>query len=58
MGHTHKTESGVIVKCYHECRNLLTSPAFYIGTFLSFPIEHLMWEKLSFLKDITVWMGL
>jgi len=56
--HFHKTEDGVLVKCYHQCRSVITSPAFWFGTTLSFPLEHFIWEKLWPFYLITHWLGL
>lgn len=56
--HTHTTPDGVLVKCYHQCRSVFTSPAFWIGSTLSFPIEHALWTKIPFLHAIALWAGL
>lgn len=57
-GHSHRTETGALVKCYHHCRSVITSPAFWIGSTMSFPIEHALWTKIPFLHAIAVWCGL
>ncbi len=43
--HFHKTESG-LVKCYHETKSLFATPSFWIGTLLSWPLEHWLWDKV------------
>ena len=55
--HTHTTEHGIAVKCYHECKSVFTDWKFIIGVTLSFPIEHALWE-LTPLHYITAWLGL
>lgn len=57
-GHTHTTPDGLLVRCYHTCKSVLVSPAFWIGSTLSFPIEHALWTKMPFLKGIATWAGL
>jgi hypothetical protein len=44
--HTHITETGMIVRCYHESKTLLKTPSFWIGMTLGYPLEHLIWEKI------------
>jgi len=56
--HTHIDERGFIVKCYHKAQGLLTSWQFWLGTFLSFPLEHLLWEKVWPFSLLTKLMGL
>lgn len=46
MSHLHKDENGVLVKCYHETKSLLTSVNFWIGVSISFPLEHFLWYKV------------
>jgi hypothetical protein len=58
MSHTHKDENGVLVRCFHSCRNNLLSASFWLGITLSFPLEHLLWEKLWPLSVLTKWLGL
>lgn len=41
--HTHVTESGAVVTCYHECKSIVRQPSFWILTTLTFPIEHGIW---------------
>ena len=55
--HTHLNEQGIAVKCYHECKSVLTDWKFMIGVTVSFPIEHALWE-LSPLRHITHWLGM
>lgn len=56
--HTHVDERGFVVKCYHNCRSLLTNWQFWLGVTLTFPIEHALWEKVWPFKLLTDWIGL
>lgn len=56
--HTHLTETGTLVKCYHECRNTLRTPSFWVLTTLAFPLEHAIWTKIPLLAGIAQWAGL
>jgi hypothetical protein len=56
--HFHTDERGVLVRCYHESKNLLTNWRFWAGMTLGFPAEHLLWEKVFPFYLITHWMGL
>jgi hypothetical protein len=56
--HTHKTEQGLLVKCYHSTKAVFLSGSFWIGVTLSFPIEHFLWTKVWPFKLISHWMGL
>ena len=56
--HFHKTEDGVLVRCYHAGRSTLLSWQFWAGLTLGFPVEHLLWEKVWPFKLLTHWMGL
>lgn len=51
-GHFHTDNRGYIHRCFHSCRNLLTSWQFWLGTFLSFPIEHYIWLHCPLLSII------
>jgi len=55
--HTHVDERGIVVRCYHECKNLLFDWRFIIGMTIGFPIEHWLWESWP-LNIITHWLGL
>ena len=62
--HYHKV-GGLFVACYHKCRHgvltvkgIIASPAFWIGSTVSFPLEHALWTKVPFLHSIAVWAGL
>lgn len=44
--HTHVTEHGFVVKCYHKCKSILLDYAFWIGITVSYPIEHFIYEKV------------
>lgn len=60
--HYHKNEKGLLVSCYHSCRNSLASWQFWIGTFIStlvsFPLEHYLYEKVWPFYILTKWLGL
>jgi len=56
--HYHTDENGVLVKCYHNVKNFLTDWKFWAGVTLSFPLEHLIWEKVWPFKLVTEWLGL
>lgn len=56
--HTHEDERGVLVKCYHECRSLLTDWKFIVGMTVAFPIEHFIWTKVPGFSDVAVYFGL
>ena len=57
-GHFHKDENGLLVRCYHGSKNLLGKPSFWIGTTLSFPLEHFLWEKVWPFTLLTKALGL
>lgn len=44
--HFHLNEEGVLVKCYHGTKNLLSDYRFWIGVTISFPLEHALWTKV------------
>lgn len=44
--HFHTDENGVLVKCYHGTKNVLSDYAFWIGLTIGFPLEHLLWTKV------------
>lgn len=56
--HTHVDEQGVLVKCYHDTKNLLLSANFWIGMTLGFPFEHFLWEKVWPFSALAHWVGL
>lgn len=56
--HYHQTEAGILVKCYHGARSLFTDWRFWLGTTMSFPLEHFIWEKIWPLNLLTHWLGL
>lgn len=45
-GHTHVDENGFIVRCYHKTRRVLLDWGFWLGTLISFPLEHFLYEKV------------
>ncbi len=45
-GHFHKDADGLLVRCFHKCKNLLSETSFWIGVTVSFPIEHYLWTKV------------
>jgi len=56
--HFHLAENGVLVKCYHGTRTLLSDYSFWIGLTIGFPIEHFIWEKLWPFTILTKLLGL
>lgn len=56
--HTHKTEDGLLVKCYHNTRSVLASGSFWIGVTISYPFEHLLWEKVPGFSHIAALLGM
>lgn len=57
-GHEHKDKRGYMHTCYHKCKGVLTSWQFWLGITLSFPMEHLLWEKLWPFYLLTKALGL
>jgi hypothetical protein len=55
--HTHRDETGSLVKCYHKTKVLFLSWEFWFASFVGFPIEHAIWE-LSPLRHLTHWLGM
>lgn len=55
--HFHRDEQGMLVKCYHKCRNNWLV-GFCVGTTLSFPFEHWLYEKVWPFNLLTQWLGL
>lgn len=56
--HFHRDERGVLVRCYHKSRAVLSQPGFWLGTTLSFPLEHVLWEKVWPFKLLLPFLGL
>ena len=56
--HEHIDEHGVLIKCYHKCRNVLTDYAFWIGITISYPLEHLLWEQVPGFSHIAHALGM
>lgn len=56
--HFHKDEDGALVKCYHRCRNALTDYAFWVGITVSYPLEHLLWERVPVFWHVAEWIGM
>lgn len=54
----NREERGKVIKCFHKCKNVLTSVSFWVGLTLGFPLEHLLWEKVWPFHLITKLMGL
>ncbi len=57
-GHFHKDGKGMFVRCYHQCKNLLSQPAFWVGMTLGYPFEHIFWIKLWPMSIISAALGL
>lgn len=42
--HYHRTERGLLVRCYHKSKTEVTRIGFWVGLTIGYPIEHLLWE--------------
>lgn len=65
LPHYHKDEDGILRQCYHVCgnglnnvRKTLLSPAFWIGITVSYPFEHLLWERVPGFSHIAHFLGM
>lgn len=62
MPHYHKNEEGVLIQCYHSCRkslkDTLGNTAFWIGITVSYPLEHLLWERVPVFSHIAHFLGM
>ena len=58
MEHYHKNEEGLLVKCYHGAKSILSEWKFWLGITISFPIEHFIWTKLPVFSHISEYLGL
>jgi hypothetical protein len=56
--HTHTTEEGLIVRCYHKSKATFLSAGFWLGLTMGFPLEHFLWQKLWPFTIITNLLGL
>ena len=56
--HYHRGPKGKLVACYHTCHSVLASPAFWIGTFITWPVEHYVWEHVWPFQLLASAMGL
>lgn len=54
--HTHVTEDGLLVKCYHKSKSTLLSPSFWIGMTLGYPFEHALWDHVWPFKLVSAWI--
>lgn len=54
--HFHVDEHGFLVRCYHRAKTNYVG--FIVGTTLSFPLEHFLYEKVPPFSWITQWLGL
>ena len=55
--HYHPTAIG-LVACWHKCKSCLTDLSFWIGVTVSFPLEHVIWEKSPPFNYIARYFGL
>lgn len=55
--HFHQDSRGILHACFHKCRPVLTL-SFWIGITASFPLEHLIWERLWPFNLLTKVLGL
>lgn len=42
--HFHRDERGILVRCYHRTKPLHALLWFLLGTTVTYPLEHLLWE--------------
>ena len=56
--HFHRSETGVLVRCYHNTRTVLCDYSFWIGLTIGFPFEHFLWERVWPLSFLTKLLGL
>lgn len=56
--HYHETKEGRLVKCYHACKSVLGSYGFWVGTIVSWPIEHYLYAKVWPFKLLSKFMGI
>jgi len=60
--HYHTDSRGYLHRCYHVCKNripwLWVTIGWLAGQTLTFPLEHLLWERVWGFRTITQWMGL
>ena len=54
----HAQARGLLGKGWVRVRTFLLNPSFWLGVSLSFPIEHLFWEKLWPMCLLTRFLGL
>ncbi len=57
-GHFHTSESGILHRCFHNCRNVLTSWQLWLGMTIRFPFEHYIYTKIWPFKLLTGFLGL
>ena len=57
--HYHENEQGVLVKCYHACKqqNLFFSKMYWISLTLAFPLEHIVYHKLWPFYLLSNWLN-
>jgi hypothetical protein len=55
--HYHKVGTK-LVECYHQYKPLNMIGSFMFGITVSFPFEHLLWEKVAPFCWLTKWLGL
>lgn len=56
--HARAKARGWLAKGSSATRKYLTQPSFWLGTLLSFPIEHFIWEKIWPFDVLTKLLGL
>lgn len=44
--HTHVNKHGILVECYHKSATELKRVGFWVGVTVSFPLEHILYEKV------------
>lgn len=44
--HYHEDEQGIMVKCFHQCKTVITDWRFILGVTISYPFEHYLWTNV------------
>jgi hypothetical protein len=56
--HYHKTRTGKVIECYHACKSILADYAFWVGTLVSWPLEHYLFSKVWPFKLVAKFLGI
>lgn len=56
--HTHIDKSGILHKCYHECKDTVLNWKFVVGITLSWPLEHALYQYVWPFKLVSKFLGI